>query len=239
MSFEPDAEPTPTPEAAAVRALLAAVTPASDAFDPYASALSLRGALLDPCAVPPRSLLRIWRELEGARLARVGALRLAVWGGATPGPILAAARDRFGIAPTLAVIAKPGAAIAAARGDGVVAVLALDGAGWIRLLAEPAVRVFATLPESTSGRPLALAVAAAALGPTGDDRTLWATDAPGSAAVIEAQLGALGFAADLWSAAGGLKLFALAGYVQPHDERLAAAPGRLTGVIGSAPVFAA
>jgi hypothetical protein len=31
-------------------------------------------------------------------------------------------------------------------------------------------------------------------------------------------------------------LFALAGYVQPGDERLTRAPGRLHGVIGAAPL---
>src|SRR5205085_1126308 len=35
--------------------------------------------------------------------------------------------------------------------------------------------------------------------------------------------------------AGGLKLFKLAGYYQPDDERLKRAPGRLSGVIGAAP----
>jgi len=44
-----------------------------------------------------------------------------------------------------------------------------------------------------------------------------------------------GVAADLLSEAGGLKLFTLAGYYQADDERLARAPGRLSGVIGAAP----
>ena len=34
---------------------------------------------------------------------------------------------------------------------------------------------------------------------------------------------------------GRLKLFGLLGYYQVNDERLASAPGRLTGVIGAAP----
>jgi hypothetical protein len=38
-------------------------------------------------------------------------------------------------------------------------------------------------------------------------------------------------------AAGGLKLFMLAGYVQAEDGRLASAPGSLSGVIGAAPQF--
>jgi hypothetical protein len=44
-----------------------------------------------------------------------------------------------------------------------------------------------------------------------------------------------GVAATLVAEAGGLKLFKLAGYYQPTDERLARAPGRLSGVIGAAP----
>ncbi len=58
---------------------------------------------------------------------------------------------------------------------------------------------------------------------------------PRIAARIEAALGEAGFAADLLAEAGGLKLFALAGYVQADDGRLARAPGRLSGVIGAAP----
>jgi hypothetical protein len=34
---------------------------------------------------------------------------------------------------------------------------------------------------------------------------------------------------------GGLSLFALAGFYQRDDARLARAPGRLSGVIGAAP----
>ena len=48
-------------------------------------------------------------------------------------------------------------------------------------------------------------------------------------------LGRDGAAAELIAEAGGLKLFSLAGYYQPDDERLARAPGRLSGVIGAAP----
>jgi hypothetical protein len=71
--------------------------------------------------------------------------------------------------------------------------------------------------------------------PTGDDRTFWVTDAPGSAGAIEEALGRDGVAADFVAEGGGLKLFALMGYYQPGDERLARAPGRLSGVIGAAP----
>ena len=71
--------------------------------------------------------------------------------------------------------------------------------------------------------------------PTGADLTYWVTDAGGSAQAIEAALGRDGVAGDLIAEAGGLKLFALMGFYQPGDERLARAPGRLTGVIGAAP----
>ena len=40
-------------------------------------------------------------------------------------------------------------------------------------------------------------------------------------------------AAELLGDAGGLRLFELVGYYQSSDERLARAPGRLTGVIGA------
>ena len=44
-----------------------------------------------------------------------------------------------------------------------------------------------------------------------------------------------GVAATLLADSGGLKLFSLAGFYQADDERLARAPGRLSGVIGAAP----
>ena len=238
------AEPDVPPVDPALRAALAALASAPEGaaeFDPTGSALALRQALATRGALPAGAVLRLAREIEGVRLDAAGALRVVVWGGPAPGRAIAAARERFGSAPRLTLMEKAEQAIAAARPPPasppqVAAVLALDGAWWSRLLVENAVRVFAALPESGRGPPAALAVAAALTGPTGDDRTLWATDAPASAAAIEALLGELGFAADLWAQAGGLKLFALAGYVQLGDERLARAPGRLQGVIGAAPV---
>ena len=237
---EPDI-PSPDP---ALEAALAGLTmaPATEpVFDPATSALALREVLARGGAAPAGAVLRLAREIEGVRLDRAGALRLVVWGGPAPGRAIAAARERFGAAPRLVVVEKADHAVAAARPPPsgppqIASVLALDGAWWGRLLVEPDVRVFAALPETGRGPPAALAVAAVDTGPTGDDRTLWATDAAASAAAIEALLGELGFAADLWAQAGGLKLFALAGYVQADDERLARAPGRLHGVIGAAPV---
>ena len=55
------------------------------------------------------------------------------------------------------------------------------------------------------------------------------------AAAIEEALGRDGVAASLLADVGGLKLFALAGFYMDGDERLARAPGSLTGVIGAAP----
>jgi hypothetical protein len=67
------------------------------------------------------------------------------------------------------------------------------------------------------------------------DQTFWVTDSPKSGAAIEEALGQDGVAAELLSEAGGLKLFSLSGFFQSSDERLARAPGKLTGVIGAAP----
>ena len=72
--------------------------------------------------------------------------------------------------------------------------------------------------------------------PTGADETYLATDAAASPAAVISALGEAGLAADLILDVGGLKLLAIAGYVQADDPRIAAAPGRLKGVIGAAPV---
>src|SRR6185437_9412461 len=164
--------------------------------------------------------------------------RLAVWGGRDAARTTELARLRFGAAPPLAQVARPEDALAIARHTGGVAVLGLSGdsAWWARLLAEPKLRVFAALPCLAAWGPLgALAVADVPVEPTGDDRTFWVTDAPGPAAAIEEAMSRDGVAATLLVEAGGLKLFKLAGYYQPSDERLARAPGRLSGVIGAAP----
>ena len=106
-----------------------------------------------------------------------------------------------------------------------------------RLLAEPELRVTAALPDHGAGHPRALMIQRALSGPTGDDRTFWVTDSPLPEARIVAALAEAGLAAGPLIAAGGLKLFVLAGYVQAGDGRLSDAPGSLKGVIGAAPVF--
>jgi chorismate mutase len=189
-------------------------------------------------AASPSLVVRLWRELISDSLANQGPFHVSVWGGRDPGRAVELARNRFGAAPPLRQVAKPEDAIAQARTPGGVAVCALgpDSAWWGRLLAEPQLKVFAALPCLAAWGPLsALAVAAVDVEPTGADMTFWVTDAPGPAAAVEEALSRDGVAGDLIAEAGGLKLFALAGYYQREDARLARAPGRLTGVIGAAP----
>jgi len=183
--------------------------------------------------------VRLWRELISDSLARQGAFHLSVWGGADAARTVELARARFGGAPPLARAQKPEDALAAAKTLGGVGVLALvpDHGWWGRLLAEPSLSVFAALPCLSAWGPLsALAVGEIAVEPTGADETFWVTDATEPAARIEDALSRDGVAARQIGFGGGLKLFALAGFYQREDERLARAPGRLTGVIGAAPL---
>jgi len=152
--------------------------------------------------------------------------------------VLDHARLAFGAGAPASLVVRPEAALAAARSGGAVAVLALDAesAWWGRLLAEPRLRVIAALPDLASLGPVsALAVAERAPEPTGADLTFWVTDARENAAAIADALGADGVASLPLAEAGGLRLFTLAGFYQEGDARLARAPGRLSGVIGSAP----
>ena len=203
---------------------------------PDQDAIALRAILRARTAASPALVLRIWRELTGEALARGAGLRLAVWGGRQPGRAVELARQRFGAAPPLQIAETPEAALAVARQTGGLAVLALEGVWWAKLLAEPRLRVFAALPELRAGGGAgALAVGDVPLEPSGGDETFWVTDAAGPTAAIEAALASDGVAAEKLMEAGGLKLYSLAGYFQRDDERLARAPGRLTGVIGAAP----
>ncbi|MFN3524053.1 MAG: chorismate mutase [Phenylobacterium sp.] len=189
-------------------------------------------------AAPAGLVVRIWRELIADSLSRQGPFHITVFGGRDPVRAVDGARLRFGVAPPLKMAARPEDALAAARTLGGVAVLALasDSPWWGRLLAEPRLKVFAALPCLAAWGPTsALAVAEVEVEPTGSDVTFWVTDAPGPAAAVVAALARDGAAAELVADAGGLKLFSLAGYYQPEDERLARAPGRLSGVIGAAP----
>lgn len=199
----------------------------------------LRRLLRTPRDAATASLVvRVWRELIGDSLSRQGPFHLAVWGGADWGRSVDVARLRFGAAPKMTQYGEAAQVIAAAKRPGGVGVLSITHgvAWWGRLLAEPGLRVFAALPCLTAWGPLsALAIANVEIGPTGDDRTFWVTDAPGPAAKVVEALGREGAAGELLSEAAGLKLFQLMGYYQAGDERLARAPGRLSGVIGAAP----
>lgn len=194
---------------------------------PDADAIVLRALLGDGGTALSAGVLKaVW-----GRLSAVERPPVAVWGAAAA--VLAA--DRYGAG--VRVLAEPDAALAAARA-GARAVLDLGrDRWWGRLLAMPDLRVVGALPDDAAGSPQALIVSGERTGPTGDDRTFWVTDSALADARIVEALGAAGLAASPLAAAGGLKLFMLAGYVQPEDGRLSEAPGRLSGVIGAAPVF--
>lgn len=206
---------------------------------PGREAALLRKLLAERTTAADTVVVRIWRELIADSLSRQGPFHLAVWGGPDPARAVELARARFGAAPPLARKAKPEEALAAAKTRGGVGVLALapDHGWWGRLLAEPTLSVFAALPCLSAWGPLsALAVAEIAVEPTGADETFWVTDAEIPAAAIEEAMSRDGVAARLVAFGGGLKLFGLAGFYQRDDERLSRAPGRLTGVIGAAPL---
>lgn len=195
---------------------------------PDADAIALRALLasgVEPSAV----------AMVRAMLGRIDA--------ATGEPITACgptatllAADRHGA--VAGVVADPEASLARVRAGGRALIdLATARPWWGRLLALPDLQVIAALPDDAAARPRALMVSRTRPGPTGDDRTFWVTDSPASEAWIGEALSAAGLVATMAHAAGGLKLFMLAGYVQAEDGRLAMAPGTLKGVIGAAPVF--
>ncbi len=213
--------------------------PPSFGLRPAREAQVLRRLLALPHKAASTSMIvRIWRELMGESLALQGPFNLSVWGGEDLARTVELARLRFGAAPSLAAAKTPEEAIEAARRLGGVGVLSLApvSAWWGRILAEPKVKVFAALPCLKAWGPMgALAVSAAQVEPSGSDDTFWVTDAAGSAAGIVEALGRDGVAACQVQAAGGLRLFKLAGFYRADDARLSRAPGGLTGVIGAAP----
>lgn len=194
---------------------------------PDADAIALREQLagVGPDEVP------LLRALLG-RLEAATAPPLTIWGGVAR----TLAADRFGLSARLAT--DPEAALTAVRnGHRALIDLTGDRPWWGRLLAQPELRVTAALPDDRHGRPLTLMIDRRPSGPTGDDRTFWVSDSGQGDAKIVTALGQAGLAATPLIAAGGLKLFILAGYVQADDSRLNGAPGTLAGIIGAAPVF--
>lgn len=187
-------------------------------------------------------VVRIWRELisENLRIQgeAKGGLHLNLSGEDHAREVLVWARERFGFAPSFGYVGNAIAAVQAARDPRHISVLSLDprsGAWWARLLAEPKVRIMAAVPESPTGRPHAVALAAIAPEPTGDDMTFWVSDSDQPENRIIDSLSHNGLAAEALCTAQGLKLFAIHGFVQENDPRLAAPElGRLSGVIGAA-----
>lgn len=198
-----------------------------------------------PAASPDAQAIALRQMLAGltpaqsatvrAVLGRIDAAQgppLVVWGPSAQ--VLAA--DRYGLSARVA--AEPEQALAAVRsGSRALLDLTPAKAWWGRLLAEPTLRIVGALPDDRHGTPRALMVQQTPPGPTGDDRTFWITDSPAPDARIVQTLSAAGLAATPLIVAGGLKLFTLAGYVQPEDVRLTDVPGTLNGIIGAAPLF--
>lgn len=179
----------------------------------------------------------LWRQIMADSLARQGPFHISLWGGKNPYRTIELARMRFGSGVSMRPANRPEDAISAAKSNGGVGVLCLasETPWWGRLLAEPTLNVFASLPDLRRwGQPTALAIAQVEVEPSGRDETFWVTDAPLPAPDIIERLGILGLAAELLASAGGLHLFVLSGYVQREDARLVKAPGTLKGVIGAA-----
>jgi chorismate mutase len=187
-------------------------------------------------------VVRIWRELisENLRIQGLnhGGLHLNLSSQEHSREVLVWARERFGFAPSFGYVENAFAAVQAARDPRHISILSLDprgGAWWARLLAEPKVRIMAALPEVSAGRFHAVALAAIAPEPTGDDVTFWVSDSPQTENRIIESLSHNGLAAEALCAAQGLKLFALHGFVQENDPRLGSPElGSLSGVVGAA-----
>ena len=220
------------------------VAASSSLLRPDREAMLIRKLIAMPRkAASEQVVVRIWRELisENLRIQgqAKGGLHLNLSTGEHSQEVLVWARERFGFAPTYGYVNDPPAAIAAARDVRHISVLSLDprgGAWWARLLAEPRVRIIAALPEMSKARPHAVALAAIAPEPTGDDLTFWVSDSAERENKIIDNLSQRGFAAEWLCTAQGLKLFGLSGYVQENDARLGGgALGSLSGIIGAAP----
>jgi chorismate mutase len=206
---------------------------------PAREAELLRGLLATPHRSASIQLtVRLWREFISDSLVQQGPFHLAIWGGANPARTVELARLRFGAAPPLEIYSEATAALAEAKQPGGVAVMALQGEApwWGRLLAEPELNVFASLPCLVSlGPQAALAVAKVAVEPTESDESYWVSDSGEPAPHIALVLAREGITARLIAEAGGMRLFGLAGFLARRDARLARAPGTAKGVIGASP----
>ncbi|WP_296816970.1 hypothetical protein [Brevundimonas sp.] len=192
-------------------------------------ARAVRKACAQAPDLPSALVAALVRELEGA--ARPVMVAACGSGSET------LARGRFGSASKIYTVEDSRQALASCRSGG-RAVISMDrDPWWARLLAEPKLSVIDDFLGRDALKPVALAVAPVWSEPSGADRTWWATDATETTEDIQTILGKLGLSGREAFRAGGMRLFALDGYVQPHDDRLAQAPGRLSGVIGAVPLI--
>lgn len=191
-----------------------------------AAAIALRGLLSGATPSEAAAVKALWGRIETASGPAV------VTGG---GLAQVLATDRYGLSAR--PMTPDDALKAAAAGSRALLDLSHARPWWGRLLASPDLKIVAALPDDRRGRPQAFLVSAEASGPTGDDRSFWVTDSGWSETKIIDALADAGLIAEALAAAGGLKLFMLTGYVQAEDGRLTGAPGRLTGVIGAAPIY--
>jgi chorismate mutase / prephenate dehydratase len=139
-------------------------------------------------ALPPQTLVRLWRELLAGTTAMQGAFAVAVCEPDGSSSLAQAAREHFGALTPLHIAANPADAIAELRqGSAAVAVLpvpsrtdANQGDWWTALLRtdEPRVHVVARLPywaaPRPDGAPIAEALVVAATEPdaSGQDNSL-------------------------------------------------------------------
>lgn len=227
MLVEPEADAERLALDRAVAQAVQARLAAGPRPSPDAEAIGVRQALAGLSSDEAASVRTVLGRIDAAHGAP-----LVIWGGASQTLVA----DRYGLKARAA--ATPEQALEAVRqGSRALMDLSPAKAWWGRLLADPELRVVGALPDDRNGLPRALMVQRTPPGPTGDDRTFWITDSAASDARIVETMSASGLAAMPLIAAGGLKLFMLAGYVQPEDARLASAPGALSGVIGAAPLF--
>ena len=214
--------------AAAAHALL--VDTGGRLIPPDVSARAIRTACAEVIDIPPSLVASVFREIEAA--ARP--VMVSAWG---PGSEVLA-RGRFGATAKIAPAQEPRAALDSCRvGSRAVIAMETRDPWWARLLAEPKLSVIDDFLSRGGLKPRAFAVAPLWSEPSGADRTWWITDSAAAPHEIEARLAELGLSGRHAIATGGMRLFALDGYVQQDDSRLAEAPGRLSGVIGAVPLI--
>jgi chorismate mutase-like protein len=175
---------------------------------------------------PPAALVRIWREVIGALLRLQGPLTVAT---AATG-LNELARDHFGTVATVRAQATPFAAIrAVSAARATVAVVPWPARSeserpwWLALAKSNAPRVVAALPAlSVKEHPDALAVAAMAPEPSGNDRSLIAIAS--SKKITPQVLTRAGFKGRIVARADGGALLAIDGLVAESDARLKSLP---------------